>query len=595
MALHSSLDADARIEALEARFREDAGRQLEELGQVLARGPLVAYAGVTGESAFLEIGPDGGEAMFRLAVRFNDPRTQRDGWHSWLNARIETPDATFDLLTLAWIDAGEEGPDAADDARLSARIAQLERRVGETIPLKERGLNAEADIREGPYARGDAMRRLSNELRALTAGCAYQAGAASVTLPVPAGSSRAAQKARKASEVPAAPVVLDAVFEVSEPVRERAGAAIAAKPEPTREVSPRRTPSLAELNERLIGQVLQSMQQDLARLEARFAGTGAGSSLKAKLIELLEWAMLAVAYATEAKTNQRAVASFIPGDGASWLYGLVGPVLIGGLAALTKSKAGKAAAFCLMASWALAMATVTAWNKEYLDGAQGWFPKGPAVLTHEKALAAARLDVVAEEKEVSRLENKPGTNTAALVADARRRWQAKELQALGEKQQEREAAALAAAKEALKKAKTRASGEEFGLREALLKDESRLWAWRSLFLIFGVINFAGPFAISRVIEKWREDHAGAKTGAQDDHVVREEAKALRHGRPAQKARAIKLVAVAIGELERDGIPADLLDQLDGAGLSSTAAERFDRVVNPRKFARRFRLWAPSQN
>ncbi|MGO9987003.1 MAG: hypothetical protein ACLPIX_22690, partial [Rhodomicrobium sp.] len=356
-----------------------------------------------------------------------------------------------------------------------------------------------------------------------------------------------------------------------------------------------RVPSPAELNERLIAQVLESMQQDLARLEARFAGTSPGSSMKAKLIEMLEWAMLAVAYATEAKTNQRAVASFLTGDGASWLYGLVGPVLIGGLASLGRSKAGKAAAFGLMASWALAMATVTASDKEYLDGAQGWFPKGEAVFAHEKALAAAKLGVAADEKEVSRLEGKPGTNTAALIADARKRWQARELKSLDAEERERAAAALASAKAELKLAQTRASGEEFGLREALLKDESRRWAWRSLFLIFGVINFAVPFAIARVLEKWRDDHAAAKDEAREGHLVREEAKVLRHGRPAQKARAVKLVAAALGELEREGIPAELLDQLDGAGLAGTAAERFDRIANPGKFAGRFRLWGLSQN
>ncbi len=320
--------------------------------------------------------------------------------------------------------------------------------------------------------------------------------------------------------------------------------------------------------------------------------------------------MLGVAYAVEAKTNQVAMSSYMSVDGMSWLYGLVGPVVIAWLASFGNSnsgkataaeqrsagtKMGKAAAFALMASWALAMAVVTASDKHYLDGAQGWFAKGPAVLAHEKALAAAKLEREADEKEVSRLEAKPGLNTAALIADARKRWQARELKELGTEERDRGAAALANAKAALKQAKAQVSDEDFTLREALLTDDSRNWAWRSLFLIFGVINFAGPFAIARVLEKWRKDHVAAKEEAQEDHLLREEAKLLRQGRPLQRARAIKLLAVAMARLEREGISAEVLDRLDGAGLAATAADRFDRSANADKFRRRFRLWGPAQN
>jgi hypothetical protein len=89
----------------------------------------------------------------------------------------------------------------------------------------------------------------------------------------------------------------------------------------------------------------------------------------------MEWAMLATAYGVEAKTNQIAVSSFLGSGGASWLYGLVGPVLIGGLASLSKSKLGKGAAYGLMMTWAVAMASITASDKSFLDRAQGYFPK----------------------------------------------------------------------------------------------------------------------------------------------------------------------------------------------------------------------------
>ena len=51
-----------------------------------------------------------------------------------------------------------------------------------------------------------------------------------------------------------------------------------------------------------------------------------------------------------------------------------------------------------MACWALAMATITASDKAYLDGAQEWFPKGAAVLAHEKVLAAAKQDQAGAEQ-----------------------------------------------------------------------------------------------------------------------------------------------------------------------------------------------------
>ncbi len=168
--------------------------------------------------------------------------------------------------------------------------------------------------------------------------------------------------------------------------------------------------SAAAVSERLIAAILQSMQSELHEHEARFAGAGLTSSAKARVSDAMEWAMLGVAYSVEAKTNQAAMASIFKTAGASWLYGLVGPVLIGGLASLSRTKSEKGAALALMACWAMAMATITASDKAYLDGAQEWFPKGVAVLAHEKALAAAKQDQDGAERELSRL---PASSRAA--------------------------------------------------------------------------------------------------------------------------------------------------------------------------------------
>ena len=139
--------------------------------------------------------------------------------------------------------------------------------------------------------------------------------------------------------------------------------------------------------------------------------------------------------------------------------------------------------------------------------------------------------------------------------------------------------------EQVKQAGDRVLNKEFALRQAVESDASRQWAWRSLFLIFGVINFAGPFAISRVLEKWRGDHAAAKKDAQDDHRVRETAAALRHNRATQKARAILLFPAAISELVKEGIAAGVLERLDQVDAAEKAAERFDRSVNRQKYRR----------
>jgi hypothetical protein len=150
-----------------------------------------------------------------------------------------------------------------------------------------------------------------------------------------------------------------------------------------------------------------------------------------------------------------------------------------------------------------------------------------------------------------------------------------------------------AAAEMVKQTRDRVLSEAFALRQAVDSDASRLWAWRSLFLIFGVINFAGPFAISRVLEKWRTDHAAARKDAQQDHKAREGAAALRHNRATQKARAMLLLPSALSELMEVGIAAGVLESLDQVDVAENAAERFDRSVNRQKYSRSvLRLFRP---
>ena len=138
------------------------------------------------------------------------------------------------------------------------------------------------------------------------------------------------------------------------------------------------------------------------------------------------------------------------------------------------------------------------------------------------------------------------------------------------------------------------NGEELRLREAILNDPSRAWAWRTLFAIFAVINLAGPLAITRVLEQGRADHAEAESSARDGHRKKSAAALLRGSRSAQEAHAMLLLPALLHELNRDGVAPEVIAGLDLADIGQKAAERFDRGVNGTRAARRlFGLRGPA--
>jgi hypothetical protein len=104
-----------------------------------------------------------------------------------------------------------------------------------------------------------------------------------------------------------------------------------------------------------------------------------------------------------------------------------------------------------------------------------------------------------------------------------------------------------------------------------------------------LINFAGPYAISRVLGKWRNDHASAKAHATAGHHTHASAKLLRGSRGAQKARAMRLFAAAIEKMNTGGMAVEVLNEINGAEVAALAAERFDRSVNPGKYQPRMRF------
>jgi hypothetical protein len=137
--------------------------------------------------------------------------------------------------------------------------------------------------------------------------------------------------------------------------------------------------------------------------------------------------------------------------------------------------------------------------------------------------------------------------------------------------------------------------EELRLREGLLNDPSRAWAWWTLFAIFGVINLAGPMAIARVLERWRADHAEAEASAKDGHRRKSAAALLRGSRSVQKAHAMLLLPALLDGLKHNGVAPAVIAGLDLGDISQKAAERFDRGVNGKRATRRlFSLRGPGE-
>jgi hypothetical protein len=324
----------------EDRFREDIAAQLRGIGE--------GHVSINHDRVVLEL-ESGSEGTLRIVAGFNEDRIGRVGWSEWLQLRTETEDRTTPLLTLAWLDADDE-----------ARLASLESRLDAGMPLAARGLNAAADIREGAYASGDVLERLRRDLGAVM-GQAGSRPQAIVPVSAPQRSVAAPGEGNAASRE----MILNTEFE---PVAQ----ALTARSDAQGNV---RIPSLEELKEMLIARTFEAMQDELLKREAQLARSGVLSSAKQNFLEAIEWSMLGVAYAVDAVTSRTAIGTFLPGE-ASWLYGLVGPVLIGGIGSLAKEKIDKAAAFGLMASWALFVGLVTASDEKFMNGAQAWFPKG---------------------------------------------------------------------------------------------------------------------------------------------------------------------------------------------------------------------------
>lgn len=146
----------------------------------------------------------------------------------------------------------------------------------------------------------------------------------------------------------------------------------------------------------------------------------------------------------------------------------------------------------------------------------------------------------------------PLREASELLAEAENRWQAAEIRRAAERESALREKDRAKARQAAIDAGVLLNAEELSLRDALLNDHSRAFAWWTLFAIFGVINLAGPLAIARVLEQWRADHTHAEAIARDGHRTRSAAALLRGSRSAQKAHAMLLLPALLEDLKRGG-------------------------------------------
>jgi hypothetical protein len=571
-----------RVERARERFRQDVADQLRMAAGRAGLAATVTLDEARGVLEFDEASSVG--ALPRIVAIFHEGTDGGAAGTDGLTLCAETSEEQSTLLELAW----QDDPGLDEETALECRLAELEARTDQRLPLGRRGLNAQADNRTGRYARGDVIGLLAGDLkRALAQGLPARTETHALVpieppRPVPASVPDRGSASEESGRQP---------LQASDDLRALGRASRAGKRAP---VGVHVEEQRANVSEFLISSLMQAMQRELAEVESHFVGPGVAASARGRIGRLMEWAMVGTAYGVEAKTNEIAVSSFLGGGGASWLYALVGPVLIGGLAVLSKSKLGKGAAYGLLMSWALAMASITASNQGYLDRAQGYFPRQPEVATREQAVAAARLRKEAAEGELKRLRA-PVKGASEMLADARKRWQAAEIERAAKREADLREKARAQAGKAVIEAGVALNTEELQLREVILSDPSRTFAWWILFAIFAVINLAGPLAIARVLERWRADHAEAEAKAKDGHKKKSAAVLLRRSRSAQKAHAMLLLPALLHALKRDGVAPEAIAGLDLGDISQKAAERFDRGVNAKGAARRlFGLRGPAE-
>jgi hypothetical protein len=536
MAITSSPCDDARAEWLEARFRDDVAGQLEELGRAIAPAPLTFHVSASAEAAVLEIASAAEDALCRVVVRFNDDEAQQERWLSWLTVKIETPDATYDLLTLAWTDE-----------------AQVEERADDSLPSTARGLNAAAPFREGRYARGNPLRLLQADLLAALKGAGFREARAIVKRPPAPGPSPPASLVAPShvasDQPPPDPIQLSPL----------PGAAAVEEPPPElarslagfREFLALHTPAAGLRRGEVIAFVQESLREDFADKASLAEARSQGTEIQLLLKGLTPVLALLVAYGAEVMTSGFAFGDMIFADWLNWPLAFASAFLFGGgLLALAKDEE-KPFWNRVAVAWVMTVSILAVKNETLVDPVQDKFgvERQVAIDARDAMLRARAL--------LSDLDQELGRKRASLERDKERYSAAKK---------DRPSAMLTSAEalktaEAARKAAFGASSEATRTWDLVKTSDPSHWkAEIVVFFLTLFLNGAGTLYIAKYWNSRDEAHKEALGSSQRRWRLRHESASFRDSGKSQEARAFKLVAqmraAYAGSLERRALAAD---------------------------------------
>jgi RNase P protein component len=540
----------SKLAACDAQFREDVAAQLRAIGNVAAGAGLAVEVTVDPRHAVLELRQGNHDhTSLRIVAAFNEDRAAQPGWSDWLELRIETADWSRALLTLAWLE--QAGGDMA------AQLARYEQRTAVTVPASLRGLNTEADIRAGPYARGDVLQQLQSELQRAIANAGFQVQPSRALMAMPPTEITPVRTKQ------AAPILTprDANFDEITPLAPAGhtsaviGMAIEALPDEAL------NQALAAFHDYLrkhasgggltTGDVAAFVQEGMtelqsylcSHLEGRSTMTGALAGLKGMALI----GALATAYGAEVMTSGFAFGDMIRADSLNWPLAFTSSFLFGGgLIALAETDKQRQFWGRVGLAWALSVSVLSASNPSLVNPMQdrlGVVLESSAAARNRAELAKARFED---------LEKKLTARSAAVARDTESYTKARRNRPAALSASRNAESATEASRDAARDAALRA-GQEWAAAQK--SDPSRYMAMALVFVLSATITGAGQWFIG--------NYLGTRLGQHQEAVKRDRARRrMRHNarnltrRKGQESRARQILATMratyMTQLERSG-------------------------------------------
>ncbi len=541
------------LRAARAAFRHDIAEQLRSLGGDVTGG---------GERLAVELQDAGGEA-FRVVAGFNEDGVGRTGWSEWLQLRVETADGRWPVLTLGWTSGDSDG----------ARLALYERLTAGNLPAEQRGLNAAADVREGRYARTDAVHALHAELLAA-------AGTATPRAVVRLVSSRgpvAAVEPVRRPALAAAGTELEAAG-YPEAAEARLGAALEAMPDGMRQEALRQFLAYLASHEGGGGLTAADVQALVAEgmrdlrdhYDAHLNGQSVLTGVMARGRGMALVGALAVAYGAEVMTSGFAFGDMIKANALNWPLAFTSSFLFGGgLIALAPTEKQRQFWGRVGLGFALTVAGLSATNRSLVDPLR----ERIGTFLYPEATAGLRADAARKQAAFKDLEAKLAAKRAAAAQDrtaylSARRNRPAVMRASG-KAAEATEAQRDAAREAAFAAKQKSEAAERA-------GPANYAAAALAFVLAGTITGAGQWFIGNYLNSRIGVHQEALQAARTRRRMWRRAKRLT-GRDAQTDRAQMLLAMMRAEywrrLEQSGrLPRGEVKARVERAFGKTAAE-----------------------